>query len=630
MHADGFFAQALVYLAAAVIAVPFASRLGLGSVLGYLLAGVAIGPYGLGFIGEEGGDLMHAAEFGVVMMLFLIGLELKPARLWQMRGPIFGLGGLQVALTGLAGGAVGVALGQDWKPALAIGLILALSSTAFVLQSLSERGLTKTEAGRSSFSVLLFQDIAVIPLLALLPLLADSAGGAAGQGASSFLPSWERALLILGAVGLVIGVGRWLARPVFRAIAATGLRELFTGAALLLILAVAALMTAVGLSPALGAFVAGVVLAGNEYRHALESDIAPFKGLLLGLFFIAVGSTVDFALLARSPGTIAGLLALLLAGKGLILLGLGRLFRLRRDQNWLFAFALAQGGEFGFVLFAFAAQQGVLPLSATATLTLVVALSMALSPLLLLVAEKALLPRLAPGPRPERASDSIDEEEPVIVAGFGDFGSAVGRLLRAQGCRPTVIDRDSDHVEALRRLGLPAYYGDATNERLLEAAGAAEAKLLVIGFGDVEAAKRIVETARRRWPELEIFAKARGRIEAYELLEAGVEHVYREGLDSSLRLGVDALRVLGFRGNRALRAARTFRESDERTLRELAVLRRDRPAYLLQARERIRQLEELMAADLEHETERDAGWDVEGLRREFGGAGTGDDGPTEA
>jgi CPA2 family monovalent cation:H+ antiporter-2 len=627
MH-GGFFYQALVYLTAAVVSVPIAKRLGLGSVLGYLLAGIAIGPFALGLVGEEGQDVLHFAEFGVVMMLFLIGLELEPSRVWRMRAPILGLGGLQVGVTTAVIAGCGVAAGLEWRVALAVGLTLALSSTAIVLQTLAEKGLLRTGGGQSSFAVLLFQDIAVIPILAVLPLLAPPGAAAHGGGHDETwvagLPGWAETLVVLAAVLVIVLAGRYLLQPMFRFIARTGLRELFTAAALLLVIATATLMTKVGVSPALGTFLAGVVLARSEYRHELESDIEPFKGLLLGLFFISVGAAIDFGLVATRPAMIAGLMAALIVVKLLVLLVLGRVFKMSLDQNLLFAFSLAQGGEFAFVLLSFATRYGVVGESLAAMLIAVVALTMAATPLLMILNERLLQPRFGTREREERPADEIDEESPVIIAGFGSFGSIVGRLLLAKGVGTTVLDVDSDRVDLLRKLGLKVFYGDACRLDLLRAAGAEQAKLLVVALDSEEKCRELVATARRHFPRLTLLTRAPGRGAAYELLDSGIEHVFRDKLDSALRTGVEALRLLGFRGYQAHRAAQTFRRHDEAALRELAAMRHDRTLYINTARQRIRDLEELLLSDLQDAGDtRDAGWDTESLRQEYG-SGTDD------
>jgi len=625
MHAEGFFFQAFVYLVAAVVSVPLAKRLGLGSVLGYLIAGIAIGPFALALVGAEGQDVMHFAEFGVVLMLFLIGLELQPRLLWRMRGPILGLGGLQVLVTALLLAGVGTALGLGWRPALACGLILALSSTAIVLQSLAEKGLMRTHAGQSAFAVLLFQDVAVIPILALLPLLAAPGAGAAaahdvghGELWVDALPTWAQPLVVLAAVTAVVVLGLFLVRPVFRFVARTRLREIFIAAALLLVIGVALLMARVGLSPALGTFLAGVVLANSEYRHELESEIEPFKGLLLGLFFISVGASIDFALIGSHPRTVAGLVTALMATKLVVLFVLGRAFKLALDQNLLFSFALAQGGEFAFVLFSFATQKDVIDEPVAGLLIAVVALSMGLTPLAMLINEKLIQPRFGTRERAGRAADAMDEQTPVIIAGFGRFGHVVGRLLIANGVPTTVLDHDSDQVELLRKLGLKVFYGDASRPALLEAAGASKARLLVAALDDPERNLAIVHCVRKHFPHLTILARARGRTQAYDLLDAGVDHVFRETLDSSLRLGVTALRLLGFRSYQAHRAAKKFRRLDEASVRELARVRHDRRVYIGRAREMIRDLEQILQADLARlDPGRDAAWDTESLSAEY-------------
>jgi monovalent cation:proton antiporter-2 (CPA2) family protein len=634
MSLETFLFQAFVYLTAAVAAVVAAQRLGLGSVLGYLIAGVIIGPFGLGFIGTEGEDVMHFAEFGVVMMLFVVGLELEPALLWRLRAPILGLGGLQVLVTSLVFAGIALALGLPWQQALAVGMILALSSTAIVLQSLSERGLLKTSGGQSSFAVLLFQDIAVIPMLAIFPLLAvgaahsaeDAAHGADGAAHGTeaatmlvaSLPPWAQTLAVLAAVAAIVVGGRLVVRPLFRAIAQTRLREVFTAAALLLVIGIALLMQQVGLSPALGTFLAGVVLANSEYRHELESDIEPFKGLLLGLFFIAVGASIDFALVLAQPLLILGLVVGIIAVKFGVLLALARAFKLGLDQSLLFAFALPQVGEFAFVLFSFADQEGVLGAAITSPLVAAVALSMALTPLLMLFNERVVAPRFGTTERDEREPDAIDEETPVVIAGFGQFGATFGRLLRANGVPITVLEHDSDRVDLSRRLGLKVYYGDATRHDLLATAGAGRAKLLVVALDGPEKTLELVHTARKHFPHLTVLARAFEWVDAHALYAAGVEHVYREDLDTALRGGTDALKLLGFRAYAAQRAAQQFLHHDERSMRELTTMRGDGAGYISAARARIAALEQMLQADREDlGAERDAGWDAESLRQEF-------------
>ncbi|MBT8405785.1 MAG: monovalent cation:proton antiporter-2 (CPA2) family protein [Gemmatimonadetes bacterium] len=626
MTTDAFLAQSVVYLGAAVVAVPVARRLGLGSVLGYLLAGMVIGPFGLGLVGAEGEDVMHFAEFGVVMMLFVIGLELQPSVLWRLRGPILGLGGLQVGLTTAAFTGAALALGVPFAAALAIGMTLALSSTAIVLQTLQEKGLVRTTAGQSAFSVLLFQDIAVIPMLALMPLLAVSGGhsGEAGHASSTWISGLApgvQVLVVLGAVASVVALGRLVVRPAFRALGRTGLREIFTAAALLLVIGIALLMTRVGLSPALGTFLAGVVLADSEYRHELESDIDPFKGLLLAIFFIAVGASVDFGLVAADPSGIILLTVGIVAVKGLILGILARGFRMGLDQGLLFAFALPGAGEFGFVLFSFAEQEGVLSSGQTAPLVAAVALSMALTPLLLLLNDRVLRPRL--GTREvadEREADPIDEQAPVLIAGFGGFGSTVGRFLKANDVATTVLDVDSDRVEMLRQLGLKVYYGDATRHDLLHVAGAAQARMIVLALDTPEKTLAVVRTVQKHFPHLTIFARAFDWPDAHDLVEAGVDHVYRAPLDSAARMGRDALRMLGFRAYQAQRSSSILIRHDDEAMRDLSEMRHDED-YLGEARSRIEAVEKILLAEVrDGGATRDLGWDPDSLREDFGSA----------
>ena len=627
MHNEGFFFQAFVYLMAAVLSVPIAKRLGLGSVLGYLVAGVVIGPFVLGFVGQEGEDVMHFAEFGVVMMLFLIGLELQPALLWRLRVSILGLGGLQVVVTTLVFAIISFIFGLSWQMSLTVGMVLSLSSTAIVLQTLNEKGLIKTEGGQSSFSVLLFQDIAVIPMLALLPLLAvkgSSAVTLAANGAilvaaqqGSALPGWQQALLVMGTVGGIIVGGRFLMRPIFRFIAATGLNEIFTATALLLVIGIALAMQQVGLSPALGTFVAGVVLADSEYRHELETDIAPFKGLLLGLFFISVGASINFNLLVQQPLLIFGLVIGLAIVKFVILLGLGRFFKLELSQSLLFACALAQGGEFAFVLFSFATQNNVLTPAVAGTLVAVVALSLMLTPLIMIVNELLVQPRFLTA-APVRETDAIDENEnPVIIAGFGRFGQVVGRLLIANGVTATVLDHNPDHIDMLRRFGFKVFYGDASRIDLLRASGAQQAKLFVVALDDREKSLDIVNLIRKHFPHLRILARAIDRRHAYELLRRGVEVVERETFGSALEMGVEALKLLGVRSYKAHRAAQTFKRHDEQALREMADIFTDEKVLVARSRQLARDLEQLLRSDDQDlVNEVDRAWDISALRKD--------------
>ncbi len=608
MSGDGFFFQAFVYLTAAVVSVPLAKRAGLGSVLGYLVAGALIGPHVLGLVGEEGQHVMHFAEFGVVMMLFLVGLELQPALLWRLRAPILGMGGMQVGLTAAAFALIGMVLGATWNVALAAGIILSLSSTAIVLQSLAEKALLKTLGGQGAFSVLLFQDLAVIPMFAILPLLAISSGvgtspaavhAPAHTTAIATLPGWQQGLITVVLIAGIIVDGKLLTRPVFRAIAATRLREVFTAAALLLVIGIALAMEQVGLSPALGTFLAGVVLADSEFRHELESDIEPFKGLLLGLFFISVGASIDFDLLATHTPTIALLIGILVVVKFIVLVVIARLFRMPSSQGFLLSFALAQGGEFAFVLLSFATQHQVFPTDTANLLIAVVALSMAVTPLLMIVNDKLVQPAFARGKKREREADDMEEDNPVIIAGFGRFGNVVGRLLRANGVATTILDLDPEQIETLRRFGVKVFYGDAGRPDLMHAAGADTARLLILAIDEPEHATEIALQMRRRYPNLKILARADSMQHSFELMEVGVDGVFRETFDSALSMGVDALKVLGFRSYQAQRAARIFKKHEQRAMTERAALRggEDEKAYAEQVREHISELEELIRED---------------------------------
>jgi monovalent cation:H+ antiporter-2, CPA2 family len=622
--AHEFFSQAFVYLAAAVLIVPLAKKLGLGSVLGYLLSGIIIGPYILGLVGREGQDIMHVAEFGVVMMLFLVGLELEPSRLWRLRSSILGLGGLQVLGTSLLLAIPGVLSGLSWNIALAIGMILSLSSTAIVLQTMTEKGLMHSSAGQNSFSVLLFQDLAVIPILAVLPLLAFQNGGNPVTenmpiGWMDKLPGWEKTLAVLVAVAILILTGRTLVRPLLRYVAGTRLRELFTAAALLLVVGTTALMYTVGLSPALGTFLGGVVLANSEYRHELESDIEPFKGLLLGLFFIAVGSSINFSMVLDSPGLVLALVISVMVLKTVVLYVLARIFKMGTDQGLVFAVSLSQVGEFAFVLLSFARQLNITDEKMTALLMAVVALTMALTPLMIILNEKLILPRVGIEEIAEQKEpDTIEEKNPVIIAGFGRYGNIVGRFLKANGIVPTVLEIDSDRVELLRKLGLKTYYGDATRVDLLKSAGAADAKLIIIALDSPEKCLELVETVKKHFQHLHVLVRAQDRFDAYELMDAGVLHLYRETFDSSLRMGVDALRLLGRRSYQAYRSAMIFRKHDDNALKHLSAIRDDHKQYINLAREKIEELEKFIEADIQNRNlDRDAGWDVESLKEEF-------------
>ena len=613
---DSVLLQAFIYLAAAVVGVPLSRRLGLGSVLGYLVAGVAIGPFALGLVGGEGHHVMHFAEFGVVMMLFLVGLELKPSLLWQMRGPIFGLGAAQVVVSAILLGAGAWLLGVDGRAAMAVGLTLAMSSTAIVLSTLAEKALLKTPGGQASFAVLLFQDVSVIPILAVFPLLAVAAPTLV-ESTEPTRPGWVQALFIAGAVALVIAAGRFVVRPVLRLVATTRLRELFTAFALFLVVGIALLMLSVGLSPALGTFLAGVVLADSEYRHELEADIEPFKGLLLGLFFISVGADINFALLRENPLGIFAIVLGTMALKFGVLFGLGRAWKLDRAAQWLFAFALCQVGEFAFVLLSLAAQTGVMPLSVTGPLVAATAFSMLLTPPSLIVLERFVLPRVT-AKSAERAHDDIGHQDnPVVLAGFGRVGQVVGRMLRLQNIGVTVLDLDPSMVDLLRRLGQQVHYGDASRLDLLHAAGCDKAKLFILAIDEPDKSVEVAELVRRHFPKLPIMARARNRQHYYRLKRLGIDVIHRETMGSSEELAVDAMKHLGLRAHTAVRFARTWRDHDEATLERIGRLQgQPTDVFFTEARKAMDDAEGAMREEYAQVLGRDpdAGWDNEALR----------------
>ncbi len=575
---ESFLYQATIYLGAAVIAVPVAKRLGLGSVLGYLIAGVIIGPV-IGLVGSETQNLQHFAEFGVVMMLFVVGLELEPKALWDMRHRLLGLGGLQISLTTAAITAFCVLLGLPLTVGFAIGLTFALSSTAIVIQTLNEKGLMQSPGGRSSFSVLLSQDIAVIPMLAFVPLLAlqglhneDVAHGdaAASMSLVEDLPNWGVTLVTLGAVATVVLGGYYLTWPLFRYIAASRLREMFTAITLLLVIGIALLMTLVGLSPALGTFLAGVVLANSEFRHELESDIEPFKGLLLGLFFITVGAGIDFEILFGDFANVLGLTVGVMTTKAVILFILGRIFMLRGRDQWLFALGLAQAGEFGFVMLSFTVQTNVIPLELSKTLALVVALSMLLTPLLFIVFDW--LSKMLTESADEQAADDMDEHAQIIIAGVGRFGQVINRIATSNGFDSTVLDHDIKTIERLRQFGVKTFFGDPTRPELMHAAGLMEAKILVVAIDDQDAALKLVKHARRDRPDIHIIARSSDRIGVYRLYRAGADDIVREMFDSSVRAGGYVLEQMGMNAFEVEQAKEQFIEQDRSNLKDMAKL----------------------------------------------------------
>ena len=577
-----FLLLAFVFLIAGVVAVPIAARLGLGSVLGYLIAGIVISPF-LAWLHVDVISIQHFAEFGVVMMLFLVGLELEPKLLWSMRAKLLGLGGGQVLLTTLAVMAIAMGFGLVWSVALAVGLVMALSSTAIVLQTLSEKGLMKSDGGQSTFSVLLFQDIAVIPMLALVPLLAlpeltqalsdstvitDGDHSGASMSLVAGLPNWGAALVTLGAIATVIVAGSYLTGPIFRFIAVAQLRELFVATALLIVIGIALLMSLVGLSPALGTFLAGVVLANSEYRHELESDIDPFKGLLLGLFFMTVGAGINFGLLFDSLSTILGLTFGLMALKVAILYGLAVTFKLGGTDRWLFSLGLAQAGEFGFVLLSFTVSSAVIPVDLADRLLLIVALSMLLTPALFILYDRILAPRFSA--LDEREMDIIEEHCEIIIAGHGRVGGIVSRILRGSGMTPTVIDFSSKQLEILKSFDVHAYYGDATRPDLLHAAGIAEAKLFVIAIDDKDQITALAKYVHHHYPNLHVVARAVDRNHVYDLWHVGCRDIIRDTYDSSLRMGRSAIEALGYSSDQAQRMTEAFTDIDRQFMVSVA------------------------------------------------------------
>jgi CPA2 family monovalent cation:H+ antiporter-2 len=564
------------------VAVPIAARLGLGSVLGYLIAGIVISPF-LAWLHVDVISIQHFAEFGVVMMLFLVGLELEPKLLWSMRAKLLGLGGGQVLLTTLAVMAIAMGFGLVWSVALAVGLVMALSSTAIVLQTLSEKGLMKSDGGQSTFSVLLFQDIAVIPMLALVPLLAlpeltqalsdstvitDGDHSGASMSLVAGLPNWGAALVTLGAIATVIVAGSYLTGPIFRFIAVAQLRELFVATALLIVIGIALLMSLVGLSPALGTFLAGVVLANSEYRHELESDIDPFKGLLLGLFFMTVGAGINFGLLFDSLSTILGLTLGLMALKVAVLYVLAVTFKLGGTDRWLFSLGLAQAGEFGFVLLSFTVSSAVIPVDLADRLLLIVALSMLLTPALFILYDRILAPRFSA--LDEREMDVIEEHCEIIIAGHGRVGGIVSRILRGSGMTPTVIDFSSKQLEILKSFDVHAYYGDATRPDLLHAAGIAEAKLFVIAIDDKDQITALAKYVHHHYPNLHVVARAVDRNHVYDLWHVGCRDIIRDTYDSSLRMGRSAIEALGYSSDQAQRMTEAFTDIDRQFMVSVA------------------------------------------------------------
>ncbi len=583
-----------LFLAAAVIAVPIAKRLGLGAVLGYLLAGIAIGPWGTGWIANVT-DILHFSEFGVVLLMFIIGLELQPSRLWRLRREVFGMGGAQVLVTAAVLALVMAGHGYGPAPAIIAGFGLTMSSTAFVLQMLAEKNELTARHGRAAFAILLFQDLAIIPFLAILPLLAGGDGGAHGN-------VWQDALRFVAIFAVVIGLGRYALRPVFRMLASTNTPEVFTAAALLTVIGFSLAMEMAGMSMSLGAFMAGVLLADSEYRHELQADIEPFKGLLLGLFFIAVGMSANLGLIAAKPFVVMGIVGGLIAIKAAVLFGVGRVFGLPNESSRALAVATAQGGEFAFVLFGAAVAANVMPRELADLLVVAVTLSMIATPPLY-----ALQARLAGKPAEQRPYDTIETaENPVIIAGFGPFGQIVARAMRTRKIGFTVLEKNPEHVDFVRRFGNRIFYGDASRLDLLKAAHADKAKYFVLTVPRLEDSVQIADTVRRHFPNLRIYAVAVDRNHAMHLMDLGIQKVIRRSYFSSLEMSRLLLMDMGDSEARATETLRKFRKHDEETLLKQQAVFRDEQKLIQTSKDAARELEQLFEADRDEEDSRAA------------------------
>ncbi|MGF1721609.1 glutathione-regulated potassium-efflux system protein KefB [Vibrio kyushuensis] len=592
-----FLQSSVIFLTAAVVAVPLAQRIGLGSVLGYLLAGVAIGPWGLGLISDVE-DILHFAEFGVVLLLFLIGLELNPKKLWQMRGPILGLGGAQVLITTVIISLIVSAFDLSWQTSLVIGMGLALSSTAIALRVIEERGLAGGETGQSGFAVLLFQDVAVIPMLAILPILAGNTAG-----------DWLDAIWMLGGVTALLVIGHFLLRPLFRYVVLSGVRELFTIAALLLVIGIALVMKQLGLSMALGTFLAGVLLAESEYRHELEIAIEPFKGLLLGLFFISVGMAANLGLLALEPMKVLLAVAALVFVKGWVLYLLARSFGIRAKARSKMSAILSQGGEFAFVIFTAATAEGLLSPEQLSFLLVVVSLSMVTTPILLMLQAKWFAKYLNQQESSTLSSDIINKEPRVIIAGFGRFGQVIGRLMYANKIKITVLESDASQIKLLRKFGYKVFYGDATQLDLLRAAGADKAEAIIICTDTPDEIIKIVDLCKQHFPKLKVLARARSRVEAYQLLSHGVDNYSRETFLGALDLGRQALTELGMHPYQAKRAEAHFRKLDNAMLKELLPQHSEDKQLALRAKEARKELEEIFGREMDNDRQSHNYWE---------------------
>lgn len=590
----------LIFLGAAIIMVPLGKKLGLSSVIGYILGGILIGPFCLQLTGRDAADIMHASELGVVMLLFLVGLELEPHKLWQIRKRILGLGLSQMLLSIVGIFFVFYVAGFGLKKSLIISLCFAMSSTAIVLQTLKEKNLFRTVSGESSFSILLFQDIAVIPILALLPFLTKSESAVKQSEHQEILlqyvPDWMQPFIVIFGVLALILLGRYIFIPFLRFVSKSGLNELLTAASLFLVIGVSELMISVGLSPALGAFIAGVMLANSEFRHELESDIDPFKGLLLAVFFVSVGATINFNIIAEKPFFIFSAAFIVLAIKALVLFAIGKYYKMNNEQSFFLAFALSQVGEFAFVLVNFAASLYLIDYQANSELMAIVAITMCISPLLLIFKEKVLDNRFIKQKNEENIELGIIKQRKIIIVGFGFFGSTVGRLLKANGIRSTVLDNDPDRVALLRSNGFNVYYGDATKPALLRAAGIEEAELLVLCLDDVEKNKFLVDYCKENYPDLKIFVRAKNRLDAYDFLNKNVNNIYRETLGTAVDMAVDILKENGMRKYTARRMGKRFMLIDKAMTKRLAK-EKDKDMITFTLRESLEREAELLALD---------------------------------
>lgn len=610
-----------MFLAGAILCVSIAKRFGLSSVIGYLLAGVLIGPYVLGFIGNEGDDILHFAEFGVVMMLFLIGLEIEPKNFWKMRKTILGMGGLQVGATMLLAYFLFIALGFDAKVALVVSMAVALSSTAIAMQTIKEKGLMDTTFGNSAFSILLFQDIIVIFMLGFIPLLANSEQTSSENSHSeSFsliqdLPVAYQTIAIILSVVLIVVTGNYLIVPMLRKVSKTGVRELLIAAALLIVFGISFLMEFVGISPALGAFLGGVVLSNSEFKHELESTLEPFKNLLLGLFFMAVGASINFIVIANNPLTIIGTLFVIILLKALILFITGSVFKLKLDQKLMLTFSLAQVGEFAFVLLSFAFGLNILGQDQMDMLLVITALSMSLTPIITMINERLILPKIGTKESIKRPMDHIAKSQKIILVGFGHFGSTVGRFLRSHGVEATILDQDSNRVDFLRKMGFEVYYGDATRIDLLESAGIAEAKIIICATNRLSVSKAISKIVKEKYPHVDLMIRTKNRYDAYELLNMGHEKVYRESLDTSLLLARDVLSKMGYRKYTLNTQLQNFKKYDEESLKRLAQEPKRDEKYIFKVKEELKQQEKFLNDDLKRGVvDFDNHWDSESMK----------------